>query len=460
LRRLRRDEIDEAERAKVLEQHHEEIENLKRGPRAAKNTTENKRIKAVLASSISSGDTGENTEKDTQSQTDELSDEPRTRQAMPIQMSLKAKADWDYQKKFLNSQSQEIDTLMEMVGLESVKTKFLAMKAKVDLSVRQNMDLSRKRFGSVLLGNPGTGKTTVARLYAKFLAAVGIIPGHKIMETTGSRLANEGVSGCQKAIEGILKDGGGAIFIDEAYQLVQGSSSGGMHVLDSILAKVGNLTGKIVFILAGYQRPMEKFFAHNPGLPGRFPHELKFEDFDDTDLMHLLEGWIEKTYNKQMKVDDGLGGLYCRIVAGRIGCGRGRDGFANARAVENAMAKISERQSERLIQQKRQGAARVDYFFLDRQDIIGTDPSEALKSSKAWQRLQGMIGLDAVKKTVEALVDTIQYNYRRELDEQPLVGYSLNQVFLGNPGTGKTSIAKIYGQILVDLGFLSNGEGM
>ncbi|OQD77170.1 hypothetical protein PENDEC_c003G01589 [Penicillium decumbens] len=63
-----------------------------------------------------------------------------------------------------------------------------------------------------------------------------------------------------------------------------------------------------------------------------------------------------------------------------------------------------------------------------------------------------------MKKTVEALVDTIQYNYRRELDEQPLVGYSLNQVFLGNPGTGKTSIAKIYGQILVDFGFLSNGE--
>jgi DNA replication protein DnaC len=57
-------------------------------------------------------------------------------------------------------------------------------------------------------------------------------------------------------------------------------------------------------------------------------------------------------------------------------------------------------------------------------------------------------------------VDTIQYNYQRELDEQPLVEYSLNQVFLGNPGTGKTSIAKIYGQILVDIGLLSNGEGM
>lgn len=123
------------------------------------------------------------------------------------------------------------------------------------------------------------------------------------------------------------------------------------------------------------------------------------------------------------------------------------------------MAKVSERQSARLTQQRRQGASRLDDFFLDGQDIIGSDPSQTLKSSKAWQRLQDMIGLGAVKRTVEALVDTMQCNYRRELDEQPLIEYSLNRVFLGNPGTGKTSIAKIYGQILVDIGFLSNGEG-
>ena len=71
-----------------------------------------------------------------------------------------------------------------------------------------------------------------------------------------------------------------------------------------------------------------------------------------------------------------------------------------------------------------------------------------------------MTGLNAVKSTVQGLLNTVQYNYRRELNEQPLVEYSLNKVFLGNPGTGKTSVAKIYGQILVDIGLLSNGEGM
>lgn len=466
LRRVRRDEFDDTERARVLEQHRQEIEDLRNPPRPvspprelSSGTTVRTPPTVTEANSDSSDTTTQSRSVANDTVTQRASAQPTNRQVMPPPKISAAKRDWDYQKQFYNAQSQEIDKLIEMIGLESVKTKFLSIKAKVDVSVRQNTDLSSHRFGSVLLGNPGTGKTTVARLYAKFLSSMGIIPGDKFIETTGSRLANDGVSGCQKTIETLLKDGGGAIFIDEAYQLV-GSSFGGTQVLDFLLAEVENLTGKVVFILAGYQRPMEKFFAHNPGLPSRFPHELKFEDFEDVELMQILVGWIEKTYKKQMKVEDNLGGLYCRIVARRIGSGRGREGFANARAVENAMSKVSERQAARLALERRQGSSKIDDFFFSREDMIGPDPSQALKSSNAWKKLQTMIGLDAVKKTVEAILDTMRYNYQRELDEKPLVEYSLNKVFLGNPGTGKTSIAKIYGQILVDIGFLSNGEGM
>ncbi|KAJ5779630.1 ATPase AAA-type core [Penicillium paradoxum] len=467
LKRLRRDEFDDAERAKILEQHRQEIENLKNPPQPA--TIQGSLQSQITTSipSIARSLTPTNVPSITtkiatppiadKTSTHTRSVEPPTRQKMAPPKQSAAETDWAYQKKFLNAQSQEIDKLMDMTGLESVKEKFLSIKAKVDVAVRQNVDPSRDRFGSVLLGNPGTGKTTVARLYAKFLASMGVIPGDKFVETTGSRLANDGISGCQKTLETLLKDGGGAMFIDEAYQLV-GSSFGGTQVLDFLLAEVESLTGKVVFILAGYQRPMEKFFAHNPGLPSRFPHELKFADFDDSELMQILGACIERTYRKQMKVEDGLGGLYCRIVARRIGRGRGREGFANARAVENTMTKISERQAARLSQERRQAVSKVDDFFLSQEDLIGPDPSQALMSSNAWQKLQTMIGLGAVKRTVQAILDTMRYNYQREIDEKPLVEYSLNKVFLGNPGTGKTSIAKIYGQILVDIGFLSNGE--
>lgn len=461
LRRLRSDVLANAEQDRVIKQYRDEIEALKSPVKPVETIVNSRSVGkiAIVPDSPEPTTTEKNTEYIKPSR-DESHKKIKVSDPMPTQAPSEAKADWDYQKTYHNSQSPEIDQLMNMVGLESVKTKFLDIKQKVDLKIRQNIDLSSERYGTVLLGNPGTGKTTVARLYAKFLAAVGIIPGSKFIETTGSRLSNEGVSQCQKTIESLLKQGGGVVFIDEAYQLVQANSSGGGQVLDFLLAEVENLTGKIVFILAGYQRQMEQFFAHNPGLPSRFPHQLKFEDFNDTELMLILEHWIEKTYKKQMKIDGGPSGLYCRIVARRIGRGRGSDGFANARAVENAVTKITERQAKRVARERRNGSAMVDDFFLDKEDMIGPDPSQSLNSSRVWQKLQGLIGLAEVKKTIEALVDTIKYNYRRELAEQPLVEYSLNKVFLGNPGTGKTSVAKIYGQILVDIGLLSNGEGM
>ena len=119
------------------------------------------------------------------------------------------------------------------------------------------------------------GKTTVARSYAKVLTSLGAIPGNVFRETTGSRLAYEGVGGIKNQIEVILNGGGGALFIDEAYQLVDQHNHGGKQVLDFMLAEMENNIGKIVFILAGYSREMEKFFEHNPGLPSRVPHTFQ-----------------------------------------------------------------------------------------------------------------------------------------------------------------------------------------
>ena len=120
-----------------------------------------------------------------------------------------------------------------------------------------------------------TGKTTVARSYARVLSSLGAIPGEIFTETTGSRLANEGVGGIKKQLEEILKGGGGALFIDEAYQLVEEHNYGGKSVLDFLLAEMENNVGKIVFILAGYSKEMEKFFEHNPGLRSRVPHTFQ-----------------------------------------------------------------------------------------------------------------------------------------------------------------------------------------
>ncbi|KAF1955358.1 P-loop containing nucleoside triphosphate hydrolase protein [Byssothecium circinans] len=382
---------------------------------------------------------------------------PVTSTSPPDWDKSQAKDEWEWQKKYELSDNGALDSLMDMIGLESVKEKFLAIKTKVDTIVRQNVSLTGERFGAALLGNPGTGKTTVARLYAKFLVKVGALPGDHFIESSGASLANDGVSACKKHIENILDAGGGVFFIDEAYQLVSGNSSGGKAVLDFLLAEIENLTGKVVFVLAGYHKQMEAFFAHNPGIPSRIPIQLEFQDYTDQELQQIFIQYIEKKYKNLMKVEDGMRGLYARIVARRIGRGRGREGFGNAREVQNTISRITERQAKRLRKERKAGRLPDDYL-LTKEDLIGPEPSSVLKNNAAWNKLQKMIGLTSVKESLQILLDGLQFNYQRELTEKPLVQYSLNRCFIGSPGTGKTSVAKLYGRILADIGLLSNGE--
>lgn len=298
----------------------------------------------------------------------------------------------------------------------------------------------------------------MARLYAEFLTSIGALPGSHFVETSGSKLANEGVQGCKKILDDTLKEGGGALFVDESYQLSSGLYGGGKAVLDFLLAEVENLTGKVVFILAGYNKQMESFFAHNPGIPSRFPYQIQFADYEDSELLAILNYGVEKQYAGGMKLQDGSGGLYARVLARRIGRGRGTAGFGNARAVENALSIVYSRQAKRLRTERRSGSV-ADDLLLTQADLIGPEPSDILSSNVTWKKLQGMVGLKSVKESVQALFNSISFNYQRELVEEQLVDFSLNKVFLGSPGTGKTTVAKMYGRILADIGMLSNGEG-
>ena len=284
------------------------------------------------------------------------------------------------------------------------------------------------------------------------------MPGDAFVETTGSRLANDGVAGIKKHIEEIHNAGGGALFLDEAYQLADQHNFGGRQVLDFLLAEMENNVGKIVFILAGYNKEMEKFFEHNPGIPSRVPYTLQFTDYQDEELLRMLQQRIEKRYEGRMAIEGGTEGLYMRIVVRRLGRGRGRPGFGNARALQTTYSKIAERQADRLKRERRAGLC-PDDFLLTREDLIGPDPSQAMSSSVAWDKLQELTGLATVKESIRGIIDRIRVNYERELKEVSPIATSLNRVFLGNPGTGKTSVAKLYGQILADLGLLSNGEG-
>lgn len=419
--------------------------------------------------------------------TQSLASSYSSRQPFPHKKSA-AEQEWERQKCKEGASNDAIDELMELVGLEDVKEQVLAIQAKVETCKFQGTDLKKERFNIVFQGNPGTGeifsylltstdckililyvgKTTVARIYARFLHSVGVLNSDNVKETSGAKLAS---FGGKKKVKKIIKKlvgttgspSSGVLFIDEAYQLTAPhSSTEGRQALDIILTEMENKIGQLVVVFVGYNKEMESFYEHNPGLASRIPYSMQFADFEDAELWNILHDKIVKKYNGQMEVEEGLGGRYMRIVIRRLARSRGIRGFGNARAVDNLLAKISERQAKRLAKIRKERSCQPEhkeYFCFTKEDLIGPEPSQAIRESAAWKKLEELIGLNAVKKSAEVMASIIQTNYQRELDEQKPLDFSLNRVFYGSPGTGKTTVAKLYGRIMADLGLLSNGEG-
>ncbi|OTB03033.1 hypothetical protein M426DRAFT_61032, partial [Hypoxylon sp. CI-4A] len=369
-----------------------------------------------------------------------------------------ASQEWTRRKVFDDESNDIIDELMQLEGMEEVKRQFLDIKSKVDVCKEQGRDLRRERFNVVFQGNPGTGKTTVARLYARFLQSLDLLDSDDVKETSGIKVAAKGALGIKKKLKRILYNGGGILFVDEAYQLTAPYLDGtGRAALDVILTTMENNISRLAVIFVGYKDEMESFFEHNPGLSSRIPYTMNFADFTDSELWKILRDKITKEYNGNMQVECGMDGLYMRIAIRRLAQNRGNRSFGNARAVETLLAGISRRQARRLAEEKKYGK-KPNYLLLTKEDLIGPDPAAAAQKSKAWTSLESLIGLKQVKESVQSMIRMIQLNYRRELGERAPLQFSLNQLFVGNPGTGKTTVARLYSQILADLGYLSRGE--
>lgn len=375
------------------------------------------------------------------------------------QISSDAAREWNRRKQQFNEENGVIDKLMGYVGLEEVKRQFLDIKSKVDICQQQGRNLNKERFNVVFQGNPGTGKTTIARLYAKFLHSMGLVGSPVLKEKSGTKLCTKGSLGVKRMFKKMLKrHGGGVLFVDEAYQLTAAYTDGlGRQVLDVILTTMENEIGKIAVIFVGYKDEMESLYEHNPGLTSRIPYMINFADFTHRELWQILHDNIKSEYQGRMKVEGGMDGLYARVAIRRLAQSRKNRGFGNARAVENLLAKMTSRQARRLAEEKRQGRA-PDPLLLTKEDLIGPEPDMAVAKSQAWIDLHKLIGLESVKKCVQSMLGMTQLNYQRELAEVKPFRFSLNQVFVGAPGTGKTTVAQLYGKMLADIGLLSKGD--
>ncbi|KAF2432547.1 P-loop containing nucleoside triphosphate hydrolase protein [Tothia fuscella] len=339
-----------------------------------------------------------------------------------------AEQEWNRQKG-QGVANSHIDDLMALTGLEKVKSESLH---------------------TTLLGNPGVGKTTVARIYASIITSIGAVTGSGYHECTGSSpgyLVDEVMS--------MLRcSDGGVVFVDETYQLIEQEN---YAIMNFIMHAMEEHRGKIVFIFAGYEDEMDGFYRFNQGFKERILFTFYFEDFSDAGLHKILVRNIRTRWNGRMGIQHGLNGVNTRILASRVGLGRGRRGHGNARTLENKFAEAQLRQADRVEAARRSGRKPNDFFMI-REDVIGPEPVFAFDNSKAFVELQTMVGLDNIKEQIKGFAGMLYTNYLREPEKKPPVQIGLSQVFLGPPGTGKTTVAELYAKILAELGLLSSGE--
>ena len=337
------------------------------------------------------------------------------------------------------------------VGLQTVKDE---MHAIID-GVKE----ARKSGGShrlddhyVFTGNPGTGKTTMARCFADILGAIGVLPQGQFVELAGKDLISDVVGGSERNVqEAVDRAMGGVLFIDEAYGLNEGQF--GKAAIDKLVPILENERGKFICIIAGYTEDMRNFLKANPGLKSRFNKTVDFPDYNPVELETIFRSMAEEKGLKLDREASDMLHMEMETIFNRSGAD-----FGNARDMRNLLKRADERRRAR---QREMPAAEAEREgrLLKYSDIAGKEAGESFSLEDIMKELDALVGLDGVKKDIRALAAGV----RREQMLSRAAGRTPDLIaehyqFLGNPGTGKTTVARLMGRMLYSLGLLSRPD--
>ena len=268
------------------------------------------------------------------------------------------------------------DELMEqldsLVGLDTVKkeVKNLINLVKVR-KLRQENDLPvpPMSFHMVFLGNPGTGKTTVARLISGLYAAIGVLSKGQLIEVDRSGLVAGYVGQTALKTQEVIQSAlGGVLFIDEAYSLASGGENDfGREAIETLLKAMEDHRDDLVVIVAGYTGPMEKFIHSNPGLESRFNRYFFFPDYDGNQLTEIFRIQCKKnSYTLTPEADEAALKMFTRLYEERD------ENFGNGRDVRNCFEDMVVRQSNRVA--ALESPSKEDLITVKPEDLV--DPDE------------------------------------------------------------------------------------
>jgi SpoVK/Ycf46/Vps4 family AAA+-type ATPase len=357
-----------------------------------------------------------------------------------------------------------------LVGLTEIKQKVREHARYIQfLQLRKDQGFEEKEtinIHSVFSGNPGTGKTSVAKMMGRLYRKMGLLSRGHVHNVDRVDLVGEYIGQtAPKVKDAIERARGGVLFIDEAYALarsVEDTKDFGREVIEILVKEMSDGPGDLAVIVAGYPKEMSKFLGSNPGLKSRFGHHFEFSDYLPQELSLIAwyacrEKEVKLSTEAKARLDDIIVNAY-----------RDRDRtFGNARFVFDLIEKAKIQLGLRVM-------GMPEPHLLDRaqlETITGEDisrieikpgrelphiPIDEDLLQESITELNRLIGLGKVKEQIIEHVRLVRYY--RETSRDVLNSFFLHTVLIGNPGTGKTTVARILTKIYKALGILERGH--
>ncbi|TVL99941.1 MAG: hypothetical protein CV087_16095 [Candidatus Brocadia sp. WS118] len=352
---------------------------------------------------------------------------------------------------------EALKLLDDLVGLERVKTWLEERTSHIQV-IQQKRERGLKvqkplpgHF--IFVGNPGTGKTTVARRFGEIMHLLGLLGRSEPLMVTATELMDPHIgASAEKALKVFRKALNGVLFIDEAHQLAENPS--GEEVIKALVPFMSANAEHLCVICTSYPGKLHDFFKVDPGLERRFTEVIEFEDFDEKALFEKFVNVLEVNHEF---MGDGLEEEIQRLFA--VWVVDKKAGFGNASAVERLVQRMREKQGVRIAEYQVVSFSDRDLQTLLPEDLpenerhrIGYKPQTP---ETVLESLDSLVGLQQVKEMIRTIINQLKMEKLRGGDMALAPGH---YVFSGNPGTGKTTVARKMGEMFRALGILKKGH--
>lgn len=356
--------------------------------------------------------------------------------------------------------------LNQLIGLDSVKKKIEEYRSVVMLSKKRAMmglPTVRPVLHAAFMGNPGTGKTTVAKILGSMMKELGLLSsGHVVVEERSTLMGQNYASEQEKTLSALERAKGGILFIDEAYLLYKPDDprDPGINVIETLLTALADPQQQDwMLLIAGYTEPMTRLLEQNAGLKSRIPEQnrFRFDDYTVEELMQIADLFCSQ--NGYELSDEARAKVRERVEREY---GMRDNKFGNARFINN-LFKIEVVPAFSMRVNKIDAPNEKDLTLIKAEDISTRIVADKFDDRfdmegvhRALAKLDSMVGLMHVKEMIHGMVDTAVW--LRDAGKPYFSRKSLKWTFAGNTGTGKSTVASVLGEILKSMNALERGH--